>query len=41
MARVRADKTDIGTDGTQSRAHGFSAALYGSYQPGRNDSWTA
>lgn len=30
------DRTDIGTDGTQSRAHGLSAALYGSFQPGRN-----
>jgi len=30
------DKTDIGNDGSQSRAHGFSVAAYGSYQPGRN-----
>ena len=27
------DKTDIGTDGTKSKASGASVALYGSYQP--------
>ena len=30
------DKTEIGTDGTRSRAQGYAGALYGSYQPGRN-----
>jgi uncharacterized protein with beta-barrel porin domain len=30
------DRTDIGTDGTQSRSSGGSIALYGSYQPTRN-----
>lgn len=30
------DKTDIGTDGTRSRAHGAAFAVYGSYQPLRN-----
>lgn len=27
------DKTDIGTDGSRSRAHGSSVTMYGSYQP--------
>lgn len=30
------DRTDIGTDGTQSRSSGASVAFYGSYQPTRN-----
>jgi outer membrane autotransporter protein len=30
------DKTDIGNDGSQSRANGSSIAVYGSYQPNRN-----
>ena len=30
------DKTDVGTDGSESKAQGYAAAFYGSYQPGRN-----
>lgn len=30
------DRTDIGTDGTQSRSKGTSVAVYGSYQPTTN-----
>ncbi|MGH8674559.1 MAG: autotransporter outer membrane beta-barrel domain-containing protein, partial [Burkholderiales bacterium] len=30
------DRTDIGSDGTMSRARGSSIAVYGSYQPTRN-----
>jgi uncharacterized protein YhjY with autotransporter beta-barrel domain/mono/diheme cytochrome c family protein len=30
------DRTDIGTDGSRSRARGVSAAIYGSYHPSSN-----